>query len=437
MILYTDTVTPRLKYIVNFIGNTLFNDSIQITTNATQFNKAIGAKINYSTTTFSTACLHIVPHSLLFETSIQPQIIYCQLQGRTTVFFANVKSDLGFDVFAASFYLLTRYEEYLPHTKDHYGRYAHTNALAYKENFLHQPLINYWLEALKKIVQEKFPQQLFKPPIFNFTPTYDIDIAYAYQHTSWKRTLGGIGQSLLHGHWQQLQERFLVLLKKKQDPFDVYHWLDELHDQHQLQPIYFFLVAQQQKGYDKNNSPSSRALQLLIKRCASQYRIALHPSWKSSACATEKIIREEKILLETISNTSIQASRQHYIQCALPYTYRRLLLCGITADYSMGYATSNGFRASVAWPFYWFDVERNESTTLLVFPFCFMDTNAFYQQQLSAQAAYRQLQQYYNTIKEVNGWMITIHHNHLLGTLPEFVQWKEAYKLFLTEKANR
>ena len=64
--------------------------------------------------------------------------------------------DIPFDIFAASFYLLTRYEEYLPHEKDKYGRYAHVNSLAFKENFLHLPLINLWIQELIKLIQQKY-----------------------------------------------------------------------------------------------------------------------------------------------------------------------------------------------------------------------------------------------------------------------------------------
>ena len=54
-----------------------------------------------------------------------------------------------------SFFLLSRYEEYLPHSKDQYGLYAHENSIAYKEGFLHQPLINIWLEDFRKLLEKK------------------------------------------------------------------------------------------------------------------------------------------------------------------------------------------------------------------------------------------------------------------------------------------
>jgi len=54
----------------------------------------------------------------------------------------------------------------------------------------------------------------------------------------------------------------------------------------------------------------------------------------------------------------ITQSRQHYIRFNLPEGYQRLIAAGITDDYSMGYGSVNGFRASVASSFYWYDLEK-------------------------------------------------------------------------------
>jgi hypothetical protein len=99
----------------------------------------------------------------------------------------------------------------------------------------------------------------------------------------------------------------------------------------------------------------------------------------------------------------------------------------------MGYGTTNGFRASVAASFYWFDLEKNETTPLQLYPFCFMDANAFYEQKLSAMQAYEELRRYYTSIKKVNGLMITIWHNTFLGTDINFKGWREVYELFMKE----
>ena len=66
--------------------------------------------------------------------------------------------------------------------------------------------------------------------------------------------------------------------------------------------------------------------------------------------------------------------------------------------------------------------------------FCFSDTNAFYEQKLKARQAFEELMRFYNVIKSVNGLMITVWHNHFLGTDPRFAGWKEVYEIFLKDE---
>src|SRR5690606_37520211 len=122
---------------------------------------------------------------------------------------------------------------------------------------------------------------------------------------------------------------------------------------------------------------------------------------------------------------SITDSRQHYIRFTLPATYRKLLQVGIKKDFSMGYGSINGFRASIASSFNWYDLEQETPTGLLIYPFCFMDANAFYQQQLTPQQASTEMMHYYQVIKTVRGLMITIWHNHFLGADKDFKGWRE------------
>jgi hypothetical protein len=217
----------------------------------------------------------------LFEDSIKKQNISCFKLNDITAFFKS-EGDYPFDIFAAVFYLLSRYEEYLPHEKDEYGRYAHENSLAYKEGFLNIPLINIWIEDFKKSLKKKFSMLNVQCSMFNFLPTYDIDEAYAFKNKELKRTIGGIARSVVTGQWSMVNERMKVLRNKKQDPYDAYEWMDLLHEKNDLKPLYFFHVANKKGKYDKNIEPSNPAMQQLIKQHADKYQIGIHPSWASS-----------------------------------------------------------------------------------------------------------------------------------------------------------
>jgi hypothetical protein len=327
------------------------------------------------------------------------------------------------------FICLSRYEEYLPHQKDMYGRFAHEESLAFKSNFLRLPLINIWVKDFAQYIASLFPQFTTQQragtlPVISFLPTYDIDMAYSFRHKGWVRNMGGFlkSPSLL---------RLKVLLGLQQDPFDCYEWINHLHTRFNLPAHYFFLVAEKNARFDKNILPHKPAMWKLVKQHAKQYPVGIHPSWQSGD--QPSLLQMEKEQLEAMAEKKITSSRQHYIRFNLPGDYRRLIDAGITDDHSMGYGSINGFRASVASSFYWYDLEQEKQTTLLIHPFCFMEANSFYEQHFSAQQALEEMIQYYSTCKDVGGTLITIWHNNLLGTGPQLTDWRKAYEDFLNQ----
>ena len=411
------------------------NIDFSIIDDAIQFNNHEGMKVNYSSDPISTNEFLIRNSDLLFENSIKEQAIECFEINNYKAFFKNAEADFPFDILAASFYLLSRYEEYLPHKKDNYGRYAHENSLAFKEHFLHLPIINIWTEDLAIQLQQKFSTYTFqlladgkKAPTFSFIPTYDIDIAYSFKHKGFLRNVGGFLKS-------PSLERIVVLAGLKKDPFDVYNWLDDLHREYQLQPIYFFLLASKNGIYDKNILPDTKGMSQLIRRHAEKYKVAIHPSWQSGD--NEILLKKEVASLNSIcfpnqpDSLNIRHSRQHYIRFNLPEGYSKLYNAGIVNEYSMGYGSINGFRASVATSFYWYDLKSEHTTKLKVHPFCYMEANSYYEQKLTPPDAFSEMMHYYNICREVNGTLITIWHNHMLGSDELYKGWSEIYLKFI------
>jgi hypothetical protein len=109
---------------------------------------------------------------------------------------------------------------------------------------------------------------------------------------------------------------------------------------------------------------------------------------------------------------------------------------GIRKEYSMGYGSTNGFRASTSRPFRWFDLERNEATSLQCIPFCFMECNSFFEQGFSSEQAKQELLAYANMVHKVKGQLVTVFHNFSLGTEPLWKGWKEMYEECVSRISN-
>lgn len=424
VLIYSTAVTNRLQYSCSFIFKERLQQDFAITDDVEYFRQYSKVKINYSGQRITNEECWIENTALLFEKGVRLQPVQGFDTNGYRAFFKTGSSDFSFDVLAAVFYLLSRYEEYLPHEKDMYGRYAHENSLAFKEGFLKFPLVNIWINDLAEAIKKKYPPFTIHYSPFTFLPTYDIDIAYSFKHKGLVRNVGSFIQS-------PSSERIKVLSGLEKDPFDAYEWMDTLHQRYDLRPVYFFLTAQKNRSYDKNILPHQPGFIRLAKRHAAKYETGIHPSWQSGD--NFLLLKQEKKILEHIIGKPITKSRQHYIRFHLPSGYRRLLEAGITDDYSMGYGSINGFRASVASSFYWYDLEKDEQTQLHIHPFCFMEANSFYEQQFSPEQAYEESIHYLNVCKEVHGTLITIWHNNFLGTAKQFAGWRECYGQFILQ----
>ena len=107
-------------------------------------------------------------------------------------------------------------------------------------------------------------------------------------------------------------------------------------------------------------------------------------------------------------NQSISYPGSIILRFTFPSTYRKLIALELINEYSMGYGSINGFRASIAHLYYWYDLRNEEKTKLHIHPFCFMDANSYYEQKASAEAAFEELMQYYKVI-QVCKWHYDYH----------------------------
>jgi hypothetical protein len=433
ILLYHPRPGPRLHYVADFIGRQLTGTPVRVTADLTEWQAFEGLRINYSDQPLAAQHLQLVPEGLLDERGIrdrEPDVFSCN--GHTA--FYRTTGDFPFDILSAIFYLLSRYEEYRSFAPDIYGRFPHTASLAYRKGFLDQPLVNTWLQDFSQLLEKRCASYYPSPALFHFAPTYDIDEAFCYRHKSGWRQAGGFLRDLLRGQWEQLHLRQRVLAGEAADPYDSFDWMDQLHRPFGMQPTYFILVAARNRGVDRNTLPSNPGWRTRLRWLSANYPVGLHPSWQSGD--DPALLQQEKAELEKITGQKITRSRQHFIRFRLPDTYRRLIDAGITDDYSMGYGSINGFRASVASSFYWYDLEREQATPLLLHPFCYMEANSFFEQKMTPAQALDEMRQYAEKVRRVHGTLSIIWHNTFLGTSPFYPGWREAYQAFFNEVAG-
>ncbi|MBO9701689.1 MAG: polysaccharide deacetylase family protein [Sporocytophaga sp.] len=417
-------LTNRLTYIFDFYFKELFKSDYEFTTDAEKFKDFSQAKFSYGFKQLNDE-LFFEANQLLFEANISIIDISFGIYKEIKTLFPVKTGALPFDPFAAGFYMITRYEEYLPHKKDRHNRYKPESSVAISGGFLEKPIVNFWALVIKEIINNKYPQTINNVGAYTFQPTLDIDNAYAYRYKGVLRTSLSLAQRLVKLEFNKLSKRIKIHMGKLQDPYDTYDKQRRIHRAYKITPNYFFLLGDYGK-YDKNLPYDNEHMVKLVKSLGEEAPIGLHPSYGSNA--SESKLLTEKKRLESILSRQVTKSRQHYIKLTLPETYRNLLKAGIKEDYSMGYSTKIGFRAGTCSSFLFFDLEKNITTDLRIYPFAFMDSTLKFFLKVRSKEVINHVTPLVNDVKKVGGQLIFIFHNESLGNERQWKNWGEVYE---------
>ncbi|MDR0794585.1 MAG: polysaccharide deacetylase family protein [Tannerella sp.] len=412
LLIYTPHITGRIAFIIDVIFKGHLQIPYRLTDSIDKFRQA-ERKISYAPHPISVEDeneIFIWQHPLLMETDIKEQIIDQGYFEAEPVFFqtSHGRSFLPFDIFALSFYLLTRYEEYLPHREDKYGRFPATESIACKTGFLQKPLVDILVIKFVRKLQTVFPELQIELPPPGYIATYDIDHAFAYRHKGWIRTAGGLVRQLLRLNLKEINKRIAVLTGKKQDPYDTYSYIESIRHKYKLDSYFFILIAEL-SPYDRGISPGNRSFHKLIRQLHRNGKIGCHPSFASSF-SSEKLMHEINHLAGIIQE-NIRYSRSHYLLLNFPQTYQQFIAAGMEMDFTMGYPELPGFRASTCKIFPFFDLSANETTSLQLLPFAYMEETFQKYMNLKPDEAYEWIKKLIFNVKSVHGTFVSLWHN--------------------------
>lgn len=431
ILFYAEEITPRISYIAQLIFTQILKTEVAFTTNSGEFRKSALPKINYSYEKFDDE-IYIKPHRLLHcKALIAPIFNSVWYENEKYFFESSEDSVVPFDPFAASFYLVTRYEEYLEKDLDKLKRYPASKSILNKYNLLQKPVVNIWANLLATKFQIKYPGMEFPKNKFNFFSTIDIDNAWAFSHKGFLRTSGAALKSILKGDFKALSSRMKVMRGTEEDPYNTFGFLNSVFEGNEDKVKFFFLLGDYGR-YDKNVSYKDKHYRNLIKKLNEKYDIGIHPSYAASKKRGKKKVNIEKERLEKISGKKITKSRQHFLRLKFPRTYRRLLKAGIEEDFTMGYSAQPGFRAGICTPYLHYDLKREAATNLLITPFQVMDGTLRHYLGLGPDEAFKKIEEIMAEVKNVGGTFVSVWHNE---TVNDKGLWKGYREVF--EKMNK
>lgn len=293
------------------------------------------------------------------------------LYGEPVIVKQSKRIDCHIDIFAAVFFMLTRWEENLPGKLDCYERFPATRSIAYKNNFLHRPIVDEYAELFWNMLQVLEPALRRKENKFQLYMTHDVDKLGKWRETN---IIKEILRSILKRSEQSpaaVWRSYIGARKNiRRDPFYTFPWIMEtLREYPQAKKIFYFLSGgnTEYEGY-YDIAETGELLKYLRENKA---EIGLHGSYLTYR--DTELLRGELNKLAEFSGILIKETRQHYLRFSLPDTWRCQEAAGLQIDSSSMYADKEGFRCGTGATFPVFDVLQRRKLNLWERPLLYMD----------------------------------------------------------------
>ena len=366
ILVYSHKITPRLTYIFRQIFLRILQLPVSFTSTIDKFVSHGGPKLSYTNQPLGNE-FFIKSHELLFQQGIhETEFEVEKWKGLPAFFKTGSQSRLPYDIFAASFYLISRYEEYLPHIKDELGSYTPYQSLAYKNSFLEKPVVDLWAVRLKDELNSffpDFPNNSWKKP--KFLPIISIVNPFQYKNKSPLFYFSDFLSFVWKLDFYSIVAQFLVLFGIQKDPYENFDELKSLFIDLKIHPLYFFLFAKN-PYIEKGLTIYKNSFRELIKNVADYNRVSLLASYEAQN--DPSILSKERRKLKNLIHQKILSVRFNYGLLSSAKTYYGLISEEFEEDFSMGYNEEIGYRASTAVPFYFYDLNNDLQTSLKINP---------------------------------------------------------------------
>ncbi len=311
-----------------------------------------------------------------------------EIDGETlnfTVLYGEKRLDINpneiivhFDIIAASFFMLTRWEEGISNEVDAWGRFDYRNATSVKYDFYHRPIVNEYVEILKKVLQKIGvhinPKKTYKPII-----SFDIDSVKKWKNG--KSILGATYNNLrnqkINYTIEDLRSYLKTLLRIENDPANSFDFIITTLKELNIQDaIFYFKTMKTDNYFDKNeyNISSSDIKKTISNILQAGFKVGIHPSYHTFL-NKEQLSNEIDLLKIPTDSNSIDHSRQHYLRFKIPHTWNILNQLAVQYDSSMIYSYKAGFRCGICYDFPLFDYQKRQVLNIREIPLLLMETN--------------------------------------------------------------
>ncbi|MCX7717028.1 MAG: polysaccharide deacetylase family protein [Candidatus Sumerlaeaceae bacterium] len=321
---------------------------------------------------------------------------------------------LDFDLLAAAFWFLTRYEEYVASVPaDVHGRFLCAHSAA-PPDLYDLPLVNRLFEWLQKVYADALRLTPLAVVRLRGRPT--VALTHDVDRLSKYRGRGGAQRALAELTRPQTSIRqaghaALVVAGMRRDPYDSFDDLFAVKDRTGAPSTWFFMAGGTSR-HDADYALTDPSIAQLMARVRSATdEIALHPSYDSFRDGP--MIARQAEALRAVAGKPVRGVRQHYLRFKTPDTWHAQLCANARYDSTMAFADRAGFRCGWSGCFHPFDVEKRTELSLIEIPTIVMDMSLSVYERLPAEKAVERLAALLEASTTRGGCFVLLWHNTL------------------------
>lgn len=333
----------------------------------------------------------------------------------------NVAS-INFDILGSTFYILTRMEEIGSGTLDGHGRFPAYASHAYKNGYLHRPVVDEYAEIIWYCIKRLWPNLQREERNFEMKLTHDVDEPFeALFRPVWKMARSFASDIIRRKDIKRAVHRAYLWTKVKRGDWhsDRVYTFDRLMDLGEsvgCRDAFYFIpdCSGRMSGDYRIEHPAVRKLIRHINRRG--HEIGYHGSYETyldHSKVKKEVALLKKMAIEEGVEQDFWGGRQHYLRWSAPQTWRSYAEAGLDYDTTLSFADAAGFRCGTCHPYRVFDEERRQELPLTEFPLTVMECSVLGKSYMgyTYERAYEYMMLLKNQCRKYGGTFVLLWHN--------------------------
>jgi peptidoglycan/xylan/chitin deacetylase (PgdA/CDA1 family) len=351
-----------------------------------------------------------IPEKISFaENQFTPEKEIPVLYGNNETQIFQKKIVCGIDIFASSFFMLSRWEEHVIVEKDYHDRTPDDVQLVFKHGIHYRPIVNEYLTMLKNMLIY-YGVNIQMNRSYKLKLTHDIDFFARYDN--FFKRLKAIGGDLFKRKSFQKAKSTLQHIKDirkgiVKDPYDTFDYLMDLSEKAGVKSIFYFIPGKKGEDDVQYNIDEEEVVAVMNHIKERGHKIAVHGTYRSYK--NKKLFKKE--LKRFPKNIKIKEVRQHYLRFHNPDTWQMHEDLGLKKDSSLGFMTDGGFRAGICHPYPLFNIISRKQLKIKQVPIVVME-QALAKAYNTKESFRNKIIELKETVQKYSGTFVVLWHNN-------------------------